>query len=457
MRKLPLALLLPVLAGFPAWWAPARGQGAIQPETIYANKRQINIPFTPDPAEAHRIKQVQLYYSTDQGRHWNLGATAAPEQRKLNFIAEGDGLYYFAVQTTDLQNRNYPDRLEALVPVLRIAFDTTPPIVNLKPLAARGNEVGVAWDVRDDNFDTTKANAIELEYRAVGVGGWQPLFRLPGASQHYWAPGTTATLEVRVRVRDLAGNVTEATTQVSLGNTGGMGNPQFHPGDGQDNSGPGTALDPERRFLNSKRITLNYKITEQGPSGISGIDLWFTRDGRGWSKFQLPKNAVGDATFNGPLSFEVDGEGIYGFTLVPKSGVGLSQPPPQIGEKPQVWIEVDLTRPVVELQSVLVGQGEYKGKLSISWSARDKNLGKTPITLSYAVAPTGPWMTFAKDLPNSGRYVWTMPGGDFPWQFYLKVEAVDRAGNVGEAITPGLVKVDLQQPKAQITDVQPGG
>ena len=202
--------------------------------------------------------------------------------------------------------------------------------------------------------------------------------------------------------------------------------------------------------------TLNYKITEQGPSGISGIDLWFTRDGRGWSKFQLPKNAVGDATFNGPLSFEVDGEGIYGFTLVPKSGVGLSQPPPQIGEKPQVWIEVDLTRPVVELQSVLVGQGEYKGKLSISWVARDKNLGKTPITLSYANANTGPWNTFAPNLANTGRYIWTMPP-DLPWSFYLKVEAVDRAGNAGEAITPGLVKVDLQQPKAQITDVLPGG
>ena len=46
---------------------------------------------------------------------------------------------------------------------------------------------------------------------------------------------------------------------------------------------------------------------------------------------------------------------------------------------------------------------------------------------------------------------------DLPWAFYLKVEAVDRAGNVGEAVTPGQVKVDLQQPKAQITDVQPGG
>src|SRR5437764_753725 len=143
------------------------------------------------------------------------------------------------------------------------------PLVLLLP--SRGNEVGVAWDVRDDNFDANKANAIELEYRAPGAVAWQPLFRLPGASQHYWAPGTAATLEVRIRARDLAGNTTEATTQVSLANTGGAGGQQFYPGDGQDNAGA-SALDPDRRFLNTKRIVLNYTITEQGPSGLSGID-----------------------------------------------------------------------------------------------------------------------------------------------------------------------------------------
>ena len=49
-----------------------------------------------------------------------------------------------------------------------------------------------------------------------------------------------------------------------------------------------------------------------------------------------------------------------------------------------------------------------------------------------------------------------MPAG-MPWQFYLKVQAIDRAGNVGEAITPGLVKGDTLQPRATIIDVQPGG
>jgi hypothetical protein len=450
MRKLLLVLLLAVLAVLPALWGTAQGQGPIQPQVLYARQRQISIPFDPDPAEAHRLKQLQLYYSNDLGKTWHLGATAAPDQKKFNFLAEGDGLYLFAVQTTDLTGRNFPEKMDAVTPGLRVVIDTVPPVVTLKPLPSKGNEVGVAWTIQDDNLDLTLPDAMQLQYRAVGAGTWQPLFRLPGATQHYWAPGTTATLEVKLRARDLAGNATEATTQVSLG--GGFGNPGDNPA-----PGPGP-IDPDRRYLNTKRISLNYKIVEQGPSGISGLDLWFTTDGRSWSKFQLPKNASNDVTFTGPLTFDVQGEGVYGFTLIPRSGVGISPPPPQIGEKPQVWIEVDLTKPSVELQSVLVGQGQHKGKLQVSWLARDKNLGKNPITISYGSSATGPWNICAKDLPNTGNYVWTMPvGGDMPWQFYLKVEAVDLAGNVGEAITPGLVKVDTTPPRAVITGVQPGG
>jgi hypothetical protein len=455
MRKLLWIVLVPIVAILPALLAPARGQTPIQPQTLYARQRQINIPFDPDLAEAHRLKQLQLYYSTDQGRSWHLGATAAPDQKRFNFIAEGDGLYWFAVQTTDQQNRNYPEKVEALAPALRVIFDTVPPVVNLRALPPRGNEVGVTWDVRDDNFDGNQPGAIKLEYRAAGAPSWIALSRAAGGLTHYWAPATTGLLEVRIRVTDLAGNSTEATTQLGAGS----GNFGSNTGDSPAPVGTGgPSRNVERKYLNTKRITLNYEIVEKGPSGISGIDLWFTRDGRSWSKFQLPKNAVNDATYSGgPMTFEVEGEGVYGFTLLPKSGVGLSQPPPQIGEKPQIWIEVDLTKPVVELQSVLVGQGEFKGKLSISWLARDKNLGETPITLSYSISNTGPWTPFANQLANNGRYIWTMPAGnDFPWQFYLKVEAVDLAGNAGEAITPGLVKVDLQQPKAKITSAQPG-
>ena len=426
---------------------------------LYARQRQISIPFDPDPAEAHRLKQLQLFYSIDQGRTWNLGATAAPDLKRFNFLAETDGLYLFAVQTTDLTGRNFPEKMDGITPGLRVVIDTASPIVSLKPLPPNGNQVGVAWEIRDENFDATKPEAVRLEYRVAGSPNWLPLFPVRAATQHYWPPGTTALCDVRIRATDQAGNFTDAATQVSLGSQGGFGGPGNNPGaiDTQVQGG-GLALDPGRKFINTKRVTLSYEITESGPSGISGIDLWYTTNGRSWTKFILPKTALSDPTFKGPLVFDVDGEGVYGFSLVPKSGVGISAPAPQIGEKPQVWIEVDLTRPFVELQSVLVGTGDNKGKLQINWLARDKNLGKAPMTLAYATSLDAPWVPIATNLPNSGHLDWQMPvANNMPWQFYIKVQAVDLAGNVGEAITPGLVKVDTLQPKAKIIDVQSGG
>ena len=51
--------------------------------------------------------------------------------------------------------------------------------------------------------------------------------------------------------------------------------------------------------------------------------------------------------------------------------------------------------------------------------------------------------------------MWTLPEG-VPYQFHVRVEAVDQAGNVGEAVTESLVKVDLALPKVRILNVEPG-
>ena len=93
--------------------------------------------------------------------------------------------------------------------------------------------------------------------------------------------------------------------------------------------------------------------------------------------------------------------------------------------------------------------------LTVTWTATDKNLGRTPITLSYEKSD-GTWVPFARTLENTGRYIWSVPPyPEVPYQFHLRVEAVDRAGNVGEARTTEPVKVDLSKPKVQILGVNP--
>ena len=421
---------------------------------IFSRYRQFRIPFNPP---TNNIKQLQLYVSTDQGKTWSPSATAPPDQKHFRFITDRDGYFWFTVQTTDLDNKLFPPNLEGATASLKVIVDTVAPTVSLQPLAPKNGEVGVAWEISDDNLDLALPDAARLEYRQAG-GVWQQLPLFAGVNKHYWNPQAAGPIEIRLRVRDRAGNANEAQTSVSLaGNQGNpdnqfQGNPIQNPPKGQIDD-PQPPTDTPRRLVNSKRVTLNYELKEVGPSGISAVDLWYTQDGRGWNKYPV---RFGEDGNHKTITFDVVGEGLYGLTLVAKSGVGLGERPPQIGDRPQVWIEIDLTKPKVQLQNVLVGTGQDKGKLSIAWTAQDKNLGRDPITLLYAENPTGEWKTLAKNLPNTGRYIWTMPEG-LPYQFHVKVEAIDQAGNVGEAMTEGQVKVDLSQPKVKILTVEPAG
>ena len=98
------------------------------------------------------------------------------------------------------------------------------------------------------------------------------------------------------------------------------------------------------RFVNNTRISLNYDIKDVGPSKVSVVELWYTQDGRNWQKYNE------DTTARSPYVVTVEREGQYGFTLLAKSGVGLGDPPPRAGDPPQIWVEVDLTKPLLQLR-----------------------------------------------------------------------------------------------------------
>jgi hypothetical protein len=460
MRKWSVLLVLVALCGLGSRSAP--GQEAVG-GILQSRYRTFRIPFNVGGAAA-QIRQVQLYVSLDQGQTWQPASVSPPDQRFFRFAADRDGLHWFAVQTLDLDNRVNPPNMQNAQPSLKVMVDTVPPSVQLQVLPPQADKVGVAWDVRDENLEFIANDTVRLEYRPAGGQNWIPLNLPTGGTQVYWNPQTTGAVEVRLHARDRAGNSAATTANVSLAggqNPGFAANP--NPGinavpnnpaaqpfpRGQDLvNGP---ADHERKLVNSKRISLNFKLDDVGPSGVAEVELWYTTNGRSWNKY--PQRF--DDPQQSAISFDVEGEGVYGITMCAKSGVGLGERPPQIGDRPQMWIEVDLTKPAVQIQNVIVGNGADKGKLSILWSARDKNLGNDPITLSYAEQAKGPWKTISEKLSNSGRFIWALPER-VPYQFYVRVEAVDRAGNIGEAITADLVRVDLAMPKVKILNVEPG-
>jgi hypothetical protein len=411
---------------------------------IYTRQPTFRIPFETDPGE-RRLREVQLYVSEDQGQTWQKAGTAPPEQRGFSFRAERDGAYWFAVRTVDLEGRLNPPILQGIRPQLRVHVDTQPPVITLRQGSAREGTISVDWEIRDDNLDLSSFN---LEYRTPGAADWIPVTVDPAAiGQRWWSPGTNGPIEVRLRVRDLAKNEGEAKLVITPGGqdlraSGGQADPV-------GNRYPGRTV-PGTRWVNSKRISLNFEIKEQGPSGVSAVELWFTRDGRTWEKYRE------EAKAEPPLVFDVHDEGVYGFTIVVRSGVGLSERPPRSGDPPQIWVEVDLTKPVVQWLNVDVGRGPDSGKLFVTWKATDKNFAREPITLSYAKEAQGPWTQIAANLENTGRYEWQMPAG-VPYRFLVRLEATDKAGNVGVAETPKHVIVDLAQPKGVILGAESVG
>jgi hypothetical protein len=202
------------------------------------------------------------------------------------------------------------------------------------------------------------------------------------------------------------------------------------------------------RMVNDKRFSINYEVKDVGPTGVSQIELWYTSDGHDWLKAGIIREA------HSPYTANVDRDGLYGLTMVARSGVGLGKRPPRPGDAPQVWIEVDTTKPEVKLTALRANLGPDTHHLVIGWTATDKNLGPKPITLSYAEQADGPWTPIAANIENTGRYVWQVPKTASA-RFMLRVQATDLAGNIAEAQTPEPISLDLAQPTVAILGIEP--
>jgi hypothetical protein len=223
------------------------------------------------------------------------------------------------------------------------------------------------------------------------------------------------------------------------------------------------------QVTNHLRFDLGYHVEQQGPSGISRVDLWVTRDdGQTWVKWSHHdgRESAVKVVLDHPAN--TSPEGLYGFRLVPVSGAGLSEREPVRGDAPDIRIVVDTTPPVIEWYEP-TSDRDSRDTLVIRWKATDRNFGDKPITLEWAEKPTGPWHPVAaagdgtviqataglgtpQRLANTSQYAWRVPPGTPP-RVYFKVTARDAAGNLTEGVTPDPVLIDLATPKARIKGI----
>jgi hypothetical protein len=208
---------------------------------------------------------------------------------------------------------------------------------------------------------------------------------------------------------------------------------------------------PNKQIVSNTHVFLDYQIDQMGASGVGKVEVWITLDhGQTWKKH------CDDTDRKSPAEVDLPGEGLYGLSLVVTNGRGFGGTPPTTGEAPDWWIEVDLTRPVAEITSVRPGTGDEAGALHIAWTARDKNLGASPIDLFYALKKEGPWIPIAKGLRNEGHHCWAVPG-DIGAHAYIRMITTDQAGNVAQCETAEAIPLDdLSRPRGRVTGVSTG-
>jgi hypothetical protein len=421
---------------------PVHADTAPAPRLFYSRDKSFLIPFKAKAGD-RPLSQVNLYYSPDQGQHWEPGATARPADNEFSFTAPRDGLYWFTVCTIDTANRRHPESPEQGEVMLHVVVDTQPPRVDLRVLPPRPDALGVQWDVSDDNLDL---NTLRLDYRAPG-GPWQPLTAEKVArGQCSWAPPANPNAEVRLEVQDKAGNKGGMTVAVGPGNTA------------RPVSDPQPAAEPANqsvKIINVRTLTINYKPEVMPKSDIKAVDLYvFDYESRKWEKKAENRDKSAPS-----FTVMLPKDGLWGFTLIAHSGADKSEPPPRSEDPPQYSVEVDTVKPVVSDVQAVVGTGVDQGTLTITWKAKDdKGLRSQPIALFWAETREGDWHEIKKDLENREVYRWTLPS-DLPWSIYIKVEAVDRAGNKDSYVTEKPVAVDLVVPKVRVFTIEtvPGG
>lgn len=177
---------------------------------------------------------------------------------------------------------------------------------------------------------------------------------------------------------------------------------------------------------NSRAFSLDYSVDALGGSTLANIELWGTEDGgRTWEKWGA------DPDRQSPFDVQVNNDGLFGFRMVVVSANGIVSNRPKDGDSADAWINVDTELPNVKITRAVYGEGAEAGMLVIDYTCNDANLLDKPINLSYSETLNGPWTTITTAVKNSGIYLWKA-GPALPENIFLRIEAVDKSGNLGE-------------------------
>ncbi len=429
---------------------PAQTPSETWPGKVFTNKAQFRLPLKLSEADRLEIQEVRLY-ARSLAEGWSLKETASPAQTFFSYSAARDEEYWFTVVTVDKTGKATPADVSRATPGLIVVVDTQAPEIHLSltPPTMAAAKRTIRCEVRDANADP---RSVKVEYQTAGKT-WRLLEVVPGSQELFQdreeQPWTGL---VRATAADRAGNTATAEINFSTSTSAARApltliSATIPP---VPEPSPRSPESLRRQLLGSTHVTLEYQIEQQGPSGVSKVEVWLTRD-----EAQTWQRLCEDSDRRSPVDFDLPGEGLFGISLVLTNGTGIGGTPPSKGETPDYWLEIDQTKPVARLLPVRPGTGEEAGTLLITWIASDENLGPDAIDLFYATRRDGSWLPLAKGIKNEGIFRWPVPR-DAGQEFYVRLDVTDRAGNTTRCESPQPLVLDLARPKARVLGAASG-
>jgi hypothetical protein len=458
---------------------------------VPTNRTSFSLPVKMDERDRAELKELKLYVKAVLNGlpgDWVCRETAPPTQTKFAFRAPQDGEYWFSFVTVDHAGHVTPADVDKEPPGLIVIVDTRAPELDVRAMTAVSGQALVRCDCRDDYPDPA---SVQAEYLA-NDRSWRPLDPLPGTPGVFRVPPPDQFGGVvRATASDKAGN--KATREVELGKTAEAGPavaraaPEAGPMSAPLPPGPSMAQSPAgalltgaagppaappasairraerpptpepkpavaeaaapaaRAVVNSRHCALDYAVDTPH---VVRVEAYATRDGNDWVR-------VGEDTDrSSPIEFTLPEDGAYGVKLVVSTAAAPGAPP-AAGDDSDAWIEVDSVRPDVLVHGARAGTGPEARVLTIAWSAQDRNLAADAVEVHAAGRPGGPWQPLVRGLRDKGTVQCAAPP-DLGDRLYLRVQASDRAGNVGRWESREPILLDGARPKARVLGVTAG-
>jgi hypothetical protein len=318
------------------------------PDGIAFNRPDFQIPVNIK-GDLTQVQSLIIWVSQDEGKSWRpAGKPFPPDQKKFDFVADADGVYYFSISSIDQAGKQHPEDPTQLKVMQRVLVKKQAPKLQINSVDRGEQGITVKWDSKDE---FAARETFKLFYQPPTGGAWTEVTGVDlSAGQATFKPDTDVG-RVRIEVLDVANNRGEderlvqaapapvpttpqpfqLTSQPS--NTAvraadstrlqGWNEPRPNPGlvparfDGSSPpiatspsqsqvagptvaaTTPGSAQEPRVprgpltpvKYVNSKRVSVKYTVLKYGVSGIGAVDLYLTRDdGRTWVPYTGERN-----------------------------------------------------------------------------------------------------------------------------------------------------------------------